>query len=1023
MKKIFIFIILALPFVSKGQFAGSFPTSEPTFGIIKQRAKVYYDSLLIAKGTLQGTGYTSYKRWEWFWDQRMGNSAKLSEVKQKIQDYYNLQNNNSFSIQQNYSCTTGGNTWEELGPNIFPNSSSGGTAYQRGIGMVSFVRFHPQYNGGTQQTIYTGGPSGLWKSINNGQSWSLVNTDRNIVTSCSDLAINPNSPNTFYLATGQEKSMALFDVFGSPYERFWGVLKTSDGGNSWTNLGPQDPNLQYTDPKVGRIRLHPTNPNIIYLTMYYHSWANSSHWEGKIYKSIDAGSTWNTIYTATNTHLLDMEFKPDDPNTFYVAGYRLLKFTDTQTNTSELTPTDLTAQLGTGWIANTTGGVGAGIGHAIRLEVEVTPASPNNLYVIGVDLSGFNNLWVSTNSGTSLTAKSPTGISGGYNLGLDIVRQMMCLAISPNNANEIYMGGIALGKSTNGGSSFTLLNTGDKIHPDNRELECVSINGNIALFTCNDAGLHVSFDAGSNWQTISNGLGIGRLYGIDIATTPTSQSLEKIIGGFQDCTTLITDPSGWFQPAGVSGDGMLTAIDPNNSNIMYRTAQFGALSRTTDGLNFNFVNGGIGNSSGWVTPFMLFPTNSNKLLIGLNDVNIIDFSSNPSGSATLKVNSLKHSPNGDNIIKAVTVAASNENFIYSSYQFGRSITTVPNNPNAVDKSLFRSSDGGTTWVDISPTNYSHPSSPINVILVHPTNPNKIWIGMGGYAWTAQQQLVLTSNDGGTTWIPYAEGLPFMPAMSLVINPNRAKDEEIYIGTDVGVFYRNRYMNQWECFNGLLPNVSVSNLKVNRDKKTLFAATFGRGVWKTALFCPSAISYTLPTSLLNFYAASSFISSSSVIDGNREVAYRSPSIYLTSGFRVALGTTFSASSYSCVAYTLNKIGQNNDVNNNVEVLPIKQNILNNDDTAIVYSEMKDFSVYPVPTSNEIVVDYTLENDEYIYIYVTNLAGKLVKNLFREHNQLKGKHELNFSVVDLKNDMYFLVIQSGKKIQNKKIIIHK
>ena len=110
MKKIFFSILLILPFILRGQFNGVFPTIEPTFGQIKARAKVYYDSLLLAKGTLQGTGYTSYKRWEWFWDQRIGNSAKLSDAQQKINNYYNLPS------PENFSCPNI-NTWEEFGPN------------------------------------------------------------------------------------------------------------------------------------------------------------------------------------------------------------------------------------------------------------------------------------------------------------------------------------------------------------------------------------------------------------------------------------------------------------------------------------------------------------------------------------------------------------------------------------------------------------------------------------------------------------------------------------------------------------------------------------------------------------------------------------------------------------------------------------------------------------------------------------------------------------------------------------------
>ena len=254
----------------------------------------------------------------------------------------------------------------------------------------------------------------------------------------------------------------------------------------------------------------------------------------------------------------------------------------------------------------------------------------------------------------------------------------------------------------------------------------------------------------------------------------------------------------------------------------------------------------------------------------------------------------------------------------------------------------------------------------------------------------------------------------MPATCIVINPNRANDEEIYLATDVGVFYRNKYMSQWECYNGLLPNVRVSDLKVNRHRKTLYAATYGRGIWRTSLFCPTVLSYTLPTSPLNFYAASSFISSSSIIDGGRDVAYRAPSIYLTSGFKVVLGTRFTANSYSCAAYVPNRIVQNNS--NNDELPQIKQKQEKGEN-------LLEFSVSPTPTSSNIKIDYNLEEKGNTYIYLTDIRGKLVKNLYRESQQEAGKYNLSFNLSDVQNGIYFVVMQNDETTTYKKVIIQK
>ena len=156
---------------------------------------------------------------------------------------------------------------------------------------------------------------------------------------------------------------------------------------------------------------------------------------------------------------------------------------------------------------------------------------------------------------------------------------------------------------------------------------------------------------------------------------------------------------------------------------MYRESQFGGIDKTTDGLNFSGVESGNGNG-GWVTPYMLFPNNNNRLLIGREDMNIVDFTNNTFGTRTVRNNPLRHDPSGlgENVIQAITMSESNENVVYTSYQFGRAITN-PNNPNAIDRCLFRSTNGGVNWTDISPINFTYPNAPINSILVHPNNPN------------------------------------------------------------------------------------------------------------------------------------------------------------------------------------------------------------------------------------------------------------------------------------------------------------
>ena len=139
--------------------------------------------------------------------------------------------------------------------------------------------------------------------------------------------------------------------------------------------------------------------------------------------------------------------------------------------------------------------------------------------------------------------------------------------------------------------------------------------------------------------------------------------------------------------------------------------------------------------------------------------------------------------------------------------------------------IYKTIDGGENWTNISS---SLPNNAVTDIAIHPTDENRVWITFSGYS---NGNKVFYSSDGGTNWTNISDDLPNLPANCILFYP---PNETLFVGTDVGVFYRNNTMPDWGMFNQGLPNVIINELEYHINSNRLFAATYGRGVWVSDL---------------------------------------------------------------------------------------------------------------------------------------------------------------------------------------------
>ncbi len=695
----------------------------------------------------KGKGFMAYKRWEWYMEPRVFPTGKRIPT-----NAIQLAKQENPAMFPPPSGTSG--LWTYIGNSSVPGGGGG-------AGRVNAIRPQP----GSSTIFYACAPAGgLWKTTDAGASWNVLNTDYLDAIGATDVAIDPSNSNIIYLATGDGDAGDTYSI---------GILKSTDGGLTWAATGL---NWNVTQGRmINRLLIHPTNSNIILAATSL-----------GVYKSINAGASW--VLTASGS-FKDMEFKPSDPTTIYVVGTTLFKSVDTGNTFTNLTAGVPSTNVG-------------------RLSVAVSSANAETVYLLASKNSdsGFLGVYKSTNSGTSFTTTATTPNLLGWNSnGGDAGGQGwydLALECSATDANMLWVGGVNVWKSTNGGTNWACNAhwTGSGglpyVHAD---VHCLSwIPANNSLYVGCDGGVFRTTNNGTSYFDISSNLQISQQYRLGIAEL----NANKILTGWQDNGSNLKNGTAHSQVLG--GDGMECIIARTNENVMYGEIYYGAIYKSTNnGGTFNPIvnSGGTGvNADGaWVTPYAM-GTTDNDLYVGKSTI----YKSSNAGTSFTAMGTF-----GTGVVNAFAVSASNANVIYASKGSALYKTT--------NASAFSAISG-------------LPNLYITSIAVSSMDENKVWVTLSGY--TAGSKVYYSSN-GGTSWTNISGSLPNIPSNTVVFQ-NTGSDA-IYVGTDAGVYYKDNSLADWIPYMNGLPNVVVDELEIHAATNTITAATFGRGTWRAPLY--------------------------------------------------------------------------------------------------------------------------------------------------------------------------------------------
>lgn len=711
-----------------------------------------------------GKGYKQFKRMELF---MQGQEDQFIERK--------LRN----SSDKNQSTPRSSNTanWTAVGPLSPPEPRTGsglGIWNNDGIGRIDVIAFDPV----DSDILYVGSPNGgLWKSVNNGVSWTSISDNSWPNHAVSDIAIDPNNTQIIYVATGTRE--------GGNGLRAEGIMKSINGGATWTHFSTNiNSNTYY------RLLIDPNASNKLLLAT-----------RDGIYYSTNSGSTWTaSSFPAafTNSRIYDIEYQPNNPSIVYAGGDGVLFIS----NNGGISFTEMQGVPFSSSVAN-------------RIAVAVTPADPNSAFF---HVSDDDFLGIYKYNGGSFTTiadgtESVTFVDGSAyssNLGDAWWAQVFydwSFSINPNNANDMIACSTLAFRSKDGGNTWQAIsssrNGGGNIHVDMHAAEFHPIT-NVPYIGC-DGGTYQWASDGAIWNRL-NDMNISEMYTLDVSETNPS----SMICGLQDNGAFYYASGTW---RGITiGDVVSVAIDPVNPDIIYNTTTSNPIfiQKSTDkGVNWtrlisdDEINESTGSTFG--QPEIKFhPFLRHVLFTGFDNI----YKSVDGGQNWVNIS---NGAVGTRFKSHLEVAPSNPNYIYTATFFSGGI--------------YRTSNGGATWINIP-----SPSSTSNLfdITIDDKNPNHIYAAMSNGK-------VFESVNGGSTWVDISAGLSNNSTRAIEYLPGSTN--ELYLATTKGIYYKNG-TNDWQTFNSNLPIVQCRDIELTPIDGKIKVATFGRGVWESPLENPS-----------------------------------------------------------------------------------------------------------------------------------------------------------------------------------------
>ncbi|MBQ4913490.1 glycosyl hydrolase [Maribacter sp. MMG018] len=689
---------------------------------------------------------------------------------------------------------------------------------------------------------------GILKSTDNGKSWKNVGlTDSHHI---GRIVINPNNPNEVVVGvTGH--------LYSTNKER--GIYKTTDGGKTWKNtlfIGE--------DTGIIDVAHAPENYNIMYAAAWQ---KDRKAWDFKgngnlsgIYKSTDGGDTWVRISTPesgfpTGSGVGRIGLAVFDENIVYAVHdnqFRRPRTRGANRKSKGLTKEDFKTMSSKDFLKLSDQELNTFLktnnfqekyrAKNVKHMVSNGAIKPMDLaaYLENANSQLFDSpvigaeVYRSDNGGKTWSKQNEDYIDGlFYSYGYYFAQ----INVDPSNKNKIYLGGVPIIKSDDGGKTYTSIH-GENVHDDHHAL-WVNPKKPGHLINGNDGGLNISYDDGQSW-TKNNYPTVGQFYAINV----DNEEPYNVYGGLQDNGVWkgphnAEENSKWHQTGDypwksiLGGDGMQVQIDSRNSNIVYTGFQFGnyfridLANKTRKYIQPKHELGETPYRFNWQTPILLSPHNQDILYLGGNKLH----------------RSLNQGDTWETISPDLTQGGKKGNVAFGT------LTTISESPlkfgllyTGSDDGLVQiSKNGGDSWRIISNT---FPKDLwVTRVAASKHKKERVYVTLNGYRWDDFSSYIYVSEDYGESWKSIANNIPASPVNVLLEAPEN--ENLLFVGTDNGLYVSFDRGASWEVFQNGMPNVAVHDLVIQPKAKHLLVGTHGRSIYKADI---SALQKMTPENL-------------------------------------------------------------------------------------------------------------------------------------------------------------------------------
>jgi photosystem II stability/assembly factor-like uncharacterized protein len=608
-----------------------------------------------------------------------------------------------------------------------------------------------------------------------------------------------------------------------------GVYRSLDAGKTWQHMGLEDTH------HIARIAIHPRNPSIVYVAAQGHLWG-PNHERG-VFKTVDAGKTWTPVLQISdNTGATDLAMDPESPDTLYAAVYERQRTVAGYNGGGPESALYKTIDGGANWTKLTNGIPRGDLG---RIAITIYRRSPNIVYALIENPEG--GVFRSNDKGATWVRMGNNNPRPSY---------FSQIRVDPNNDQRVWVEGSSLMSSDDGGKTFrnSTLSTSNGVkgsmHEDFHDHWIDPANSD-HMMAGNDGGMQTTWDGGAHWE-LHNNVAIGQFYGISY----DFKRPYNVCGGLQDndswcgpsASLIIRGISNdeWLKVGG--GDGMYSQVDPMNPNIIYSEGQDGNITRrdleTEESKSIKPLETDEKEPRyrfQWTSPFIISHFDNKTLYLGGNYV----FKTTDRGDSWTSLGDDLTTKADRNKMPILGVLPSKDTLSRNDGVTAfPEVTALSESPVKAGILWAGTDDGnvqitrdGKTWKNVAGNIPGVPKGTyVSRILASQVGEGVAFVAFDGHRSNDFNPYLFMTTDFGEHWTDASAGLPKNTGTVHVVVEHFRNPNLMFAGTEMGLFVSFNRGKNWEELKNNFPRAPVDDIKIHPRDNDLIVGTHGRSIW-------------------------------------------------------------------------------------------------------------------------------------------------------------------------------------------------